>query len=167
MILSTKPFITGDFIEMDGGNGGTVSEIRMMTTILNTPNNQRLIIPNSQVMKSKITNYTSYPIRRMDLVISVSVTTDIEKAKEVILKKLQEDSRVLTAPAPTVMLKTINGSSLDIGVRGFTENNDYWTTTWAINEAIILAFRKQKINIPHNRVEVSLVNPNDIEQLTR
>lgn len=157
MLISTKPFKTDDFIEIKDNISGTVVDVRMMTTVLNTPDNQKVIIPNSEVMKSTIINFSAQPTRRIDLTFDIDYGTDLEKAKKVALNVLKNDSRILSTPVPITMIKGTAASSIILGVRGYSNTEDYWDAVWSINEKIILAFREEGIVIPFNKLDVNLV----------
>lgn len=165
MLLSTKPFKTDDYIEIVGNTSGTVVDIHMMTVILDTPNNQKVVIPNSQVMSSTIINYSAHPCRRLDISIGIDYSSDLKKAKKIALDVLKKDKRILSVPEPMTMIKGVEASSITLGIRGYTKTSDYWETLWSINEELLEAFRKNDIVIPFNKLDVSLVKPKELEKM--
>lgn len=125
MLLIFRPFRTGDYVEV-GGTAGSVAEIGLFTTILNTPDNVRIIVPNSAVNGETIRNYSANDTRRNDIEIGVSYDDDIGKAIEVIRGVLDADTRVLTDPAPVVAVAGLGDSSVDLVVRPWCKKEDYW-----------------------------------------
>lgn len=125
MLIMFKPFKTGDFVEL-AGKSGTVMEIQLLNTIINSPDNVRVIIPNGQVTNNNILNYTVNGIRRIDLSIGVSYQDDLKKAKDVIEHVLTGHEKVLDDPAPTVTVCELAESSVNFAVRPWAKTDDYW-----------------------------------------
>ncbi|MHC4186801.1 MAG: mechanosensitive ion channel family protein [Planctomycetota bacterium] len=147
LMLIFKPFKVGDFIEA-GGSKGIVKEIQIFNTILNTPDNIRVIIPNAQVTGSNIMNYTVNGTRRVDLVIGVSYEDDLKKANQVITDVLTSDERVLDDPPFTVAVSELADSSVNFVVRPWVKAVDYWDTYFGLTEKIKLSLDKNGISIP-------------------
>ncbi len=125
MLIIFKPFKVGDFVEL-GGKMGTVKEIQIFNTILNSPDNVRVVVPNGQVTGSNILNYTVNGTRRIDLVVGVSYGDDLKKTQQVIEGVLAEDSRILKDPPVTVAVCELGDSSVNFVVRPWVKAADYW-----------------------------------------
>ncbi|MHC4264477.1 MAG: mechanosensitive ion channel family protein [Planctomycetota bacterium] len=147
LMLIFKPFKVGDFIEA-GGSKGIVKEIQIFNTILNTPDNIRVIIPNAQVTGGNIKNYTVNGTRRVDLVIGVSYEDDLKKANQVITDVLTADERVLDNPPFTVAVSELADSSVNFVVRPWVKAVDYWDVYFDITEKIKLSLDKSGVSIP-------------------
>lgn len=147
IILGFKPFKVGDFIESQN-NIGTVKEIQMLFTHILTPDNRKIIIPNSELTNSRMINYTAEKIRRIDLVIGASYKDDIEYVKEIITKVVKGHEKVLETPEPVIRLGSHGSSSLDYDVKIWIEKDDYWTVKYDLYEKISYAFIKNNITIP-------------------
>ena len=158
-----KPFRVGDFVEI-GGKTGTVKEIHIFNTIINSPDNLRIILPNSQVTGGSITNYTVNGTRRVNLVIGISYEDDIKKAKEVIEKVLTDDERVLSDPAPLVAVKELADSSVNFVVRPWVKAADYWDIYFGMTERIKLALDANDITIPFPQRDVHIKNGKSARQ---
>lgn len=155
-ILLTHPFKNGDFVEV-GGLAGNISEIRFMNTIITTVDNKRIIIPNSDMTKNHIVNYSAEKQRRVDLTFSIGYNDDITKAKSVILETATQNSAVLQDPAPVVYVKSHGSSAVELTVRLWCLNADYWNVYFAMQESVKLAFDKNNINIPYEQLDVHIV----------
>ena len=147
LMLTFKPIRVGDFVEV-GGAKGTVREIRIFNTILNSPDNVRVTVPNSQVTGSNILNYTINGTRRVDMVIGVSYEDDLKKAKQVIEKVLAGDERILEDPAPTVAVSELADSSVNFVVRPWVKSADYWGVYFDTTQKVKLALDENDITIP-------------------
>lgn len=154
LIMIFKPFKIGDFIQAQG-ESGTVREIDIFTTKLNTPDNKRVIIPNGTLSNGNITNYTEEDIRRVDLLAGVSYDADIKKTKEVLMDILTKHPMVLKDPAPVVNVIELADSSVNFNVRPWVKNADYWTVYSDVTEQMKLELDKAGIDIPYpHRVEI-------------
>ena len=125
MLLLFRPFKKGDFVDVAGVKG-TVDEVGIFTTVLNTPDNVRIIVPNSEIYGSTITNYAAYETRRNDIVIGVSYADDLGTAEAVIRRVLDADERVMREPAPQVAVAELGDSSVNFVVRPWCTRADYW-----------------------------------------
>jgi len=157
LMIIFRPFKVGDFIEA-AGIKGTVKEIRIFNTILNTPENLRAIIPNAHVTGGNIINYTVNGKRRVDLVIGISYGDDLRKAKKIIEDTLAADQRVLQDPAPTVAVSELADSSVNFVVRPWVKAADYWDVYFETTENIKLALDKNGITIPFPQTDVHIKN---------
>ena len=157
MILIFKPFKVGDFIEAQG-HAGVVKEIQIFNTILKTGDNKTIIIPNGGLSTGSMVNYSTEPRRRVDWVVGIGYGDDADKAKEVILGMLNDDSRILKDPAPFIAVKELADSSVNFVVRGWVESADYWGVFFDLNERVYKEFDKHGLNIPFPQMDVHLHN---------
>jgi small conductance mechanosensitive channel len=157
MLIIFKPFKVGDFVQA-AGEKGTVKEIRIFNTILNSPDNVRLIIPNNQVTGSHIMNYTVNGTRRVDLVIGVSYEDNLKKAHQVIEEVITGDERILKDPAYTIAVSELGDSSVNFVVRPWVNASDYWSVYFDITEKIKLALDKNGITIPYPQRDIHVKN---------
>lgn len=155
LLLIFRPFKAGDFIEA-GGAQGVVQEISIFTTVLNSLDNRKIIIPNSGVTGGNITNFTANAARRVDLVAGISYTADMAKAKEVIQGMLAEQPKVLKDPAPTVEVVELADSSVNLVVRPWCKTSDYWDVYFSVTQAIKEALDAAGIAIPFPQRDVHL-----------
>ena len=158
MLLMFRPFRVGDYVEA-GGTAGTIQEIRIFATLMNTPDNKVITIPNGAIMSSNITNYSTMPTRRVDLVFRVSYQADLRQVKEVIQAVLGNDERILKEPAPTVAVSQLSVSSVDLIVRPWVNTADYWGVYWDITEAMKIRFDEEDISIPFPQMDVHFDKP--------
>jgi small conductance mechanosensitive channel len=147
MIVFFRPYRVGDFVDISG-TAGTVKDINLFLTELSTPDNKQIIVPNGQAWGNVITNFSSYPTRRVDFTFSVDYDTDLELAREVIRQVLEADARVHTDPAVFVELSSFADSSIDFVARAWVNAPDYWPVFWDVNRRIKLAFDAAGISIP-------------------
>ena len=157
LLIIFRPFRVGDFVEAAGVKG-TVKEIQIFTTILNSPDNIRVIVPNAQLTGGNIMNYTVNGTRRVDLVIGVSYEDDLKKAQQVIEKVLADDERVLDDPASTVAVSELADSSVNFVVRPWVKAADYWNAYFDITAKVKLALDKSGITIPFPQRDVHMKN---------
>ena len=156
VIILIKPFKVGEFIEAQG-HMGTVEEIQIFNTILKTPANQVIFIPNGGLSTSSIVNYSRENTRRMDLTFGISYSDDIDKARKILDDIIKNDDRILNQPAePMIAVKELNDSSVDMLVRMWLKNEDYWDFYWGIREKVKKAFDDQNISIPFPQTDVHL-----------
>jgi small conductance mechanosensitive channel len=148
LIMIFKPFKVGDFIEAQG-HTGTVKEIQIFVTKLNTPQNRLVILPNGTLSNGSITNYSEEPVLRIDLTFGVSYDADIKQTKEVLMQVLLDNPKVLKDPAPTVRLSELADSSINFSVRPWATNKDYWGVHFEVLEAAKFALDKAGIDIPY------------------
>lgn len=152
LIITFKPYRVGDVIEV-AGIIGTVTGVQIFTTSLVTGDNKLVIIPNSQVTNGVITNFSANETRRVDLVIGVSYSDDLDKVRAVIEAILAADARVLKDPAPTVAVQTLADSSVNFVVRPWVATADYWGVYFDLTEAIKKRFgqRGHQHSVPTTR----------------
>ncbi|MFI9652585.1 mechanosensitive ion channel domain-containing protein [Guyparkeria halopsychrophila] len=160
MVLIFRPFKAGDFIVSEGLMG-TVNEIGIFHTRMNTPDNVELIVPNGQLYASAITNYSVRDTRRLDLAIGIDYADDIAKAKELIMRVFENDERVLNYPAPAVLVDQFGASSVDLLARPWIRSADMPTIKSDLQQQIKEAFDANGITIPFPQMVVSSVEPGD------
>lgn len=155
-ILTTKPFISGDYVDLDGASG-TVREVGLFYTTVTTIDNKVVYIPNGQVASAKIVNYTRQDKRRVDLSFSASYNDETETVKAALISALDGDKRVLSEPAaPFVGLLKYNDSSIEYVLRLWTKSEDYWDVYFAVNERVREIFRERGIEMTYNHLNVHL-----------
>lgn len=155
MLIVFRPFSASDYVEA-GGTAGTVEEVHIFNTILKTPDNRKVIIPNSKITGDTITNYSAKEMRRVDLVFGIGYGDDIRKAKEILNRILAEDSRVLKDPAPTVGVLELGDSSVNFAVRPWVNTADYWAVYFDLTEKVKLTFDQEGVTIPFPQRDVHL-----------
>jgi small conductance mechanosensitive channel len=157
LILLLKPFVVGDYIkEGSGGKEGTVTEIHIFYTRLLTFENQVVILPNGNLANTSITNYSSGKIRRADITVGISYRADLQKAKEILLEVLKNDEKTMKDKEMYVFVDELAASSVNLGVRCWFANEDYWQGKWRLTENCKLALDKAEIEIPYSQVDIHL-----------
>ncbi|WP_417512994.1 mechanosensitive ion channel family protein [Marinobacter sp.] len=157
MLLIFRPYKVGDFIDA-AGKFGKVREVDMFTTILQTFDNQQIIIPNSQIWGQQITNHSHHPVRGVDMHFGIAYNESIDEARKVIDSVLANHPHVLADPAPFVEVETLNNSSVDFLVRPFCEGEHYFAVLYSVPEQIKKALDEAGIEIPFPHRKVILVN---------
>lgn len=156
IILLFRPFKVGDFIEAQGQTG-TVKEIQIFNTLIQTGDNKTILIPNGPLSTGIINNSSSEALRRVDFTFSISYGDDYEKAKEVLLELIAADKRILNAPAePFIALKELGASSINIVVRVWAAQEDYWGVCFDLNKAVYETFPKRGLNFPYQTFTVNV-----------
>lgn len=156
LILLLKPFVLGDYIIDSAGNEGVVDEIHVFYTKLRTPDNKVIVLPNGTLANNSITNVTASNTRRCDLVIGIAYDSDIKAAKDALLKVITEDKATLKDSDLVVYVSSFGESSINLGVRCWFKNEDYWTGMWRINENMKYALDAANIEIPFPQMDVHL-----------
>jgi len=158
MILLFKPYEVGNFIEAQGFMG-TVKEIQIFTTHLLTPDNRKVIIPNSPLATGSITNFSAMPTRRIDFSFGIGYSDDIDKAKAILLKMAEKDERVLKEEnPPSVMVEALADSSVNLKLRIWLKAEDYWDVTFDFTESAKKQFDAANISIPFPQRDVHVYN---------
>ncbi|MBN2059583.1 MAG: mechanosensitive ion channel [Deltaproteobacteria bacterium] len=147
LILVLRPYRIGDYI-MGAGEAGNVKAIHLFTTELATPDNIKIMIPNSKLFGDVIKNVSAYDTRRIDLVIGIAYSSSIQKACDVMINIMKEDSRILSDPAPQVAVSELADSSVNFVVRPWVKKEDYWTVKFDLTRSIKEAFDANGIEIP-------------------
>lgn len=160
LILVFKPFKIGDYIEAQG-EGGTVKTIQIFNTVLNTPDNKVIVLPNGNLANDVIVNYTDQKHRRLDLVFGIGYNDDIKLAKKTLEEVVVSDDRVLKQKAdhqPQIVVGNLGESSVDIWCRVWVKTDDYWDLKFEKLEAVKEAFDKKGISIPYPQRDVHHYN---------
>ena len=155
MLILFRPFKIGDFIDA-AGVCGSVKKITIFNTEMSTPDNQKVIVPNSSIMGGVITNVTANPTRRIDLVAGISYSDDIEKARQVLEEIIASETRIISDPATTIAVAELADSSVNFVVRPWVKTDDYWNVRFALTEQIKLKFDLAGLNIPYPQQDVHL-----------
>lgn len=155
LMMIFRPFKAGDFIE-GAGVKGIVEEIQVFTTILNTPDNRTIIIPNAKLTSDNVVNYNSTPDRRIDMVFGIAYNSDIDTAKKIISEILDSDERILKQPAYKIAVSELADSSVNFIVRPWSKNEDYWNVYYDVTEKVKKAFDKGGIGIPFPQRDVHI-----------
>ncbi|NCD32548.1 MAG: mechanosensitive ion channel [Spartobacteria bacterium] len=157
LLLFLKYFKVGDYIQA-GGVGGIVEELTLFTTVLRTPDNKRVIVPNAKLTGDNMTNFSTKDTRRIDLTYSVSYDADIDHVKQVLRHIVDEDARILKDPEVKIGFMEFASSSLNFVVRPWVKSTDYWDVLFAINERVKKEFDKQGIEIPYPQQDVHVMD---------
>ncbi len=158
ILISTKPFYQGDFVEI-GGKEGTVKEIKIMSTQIITTDNKKVIIPNSTVYSSAIVNYSARGSRRMEMLFDISYKADVELAKKIMLDVCNSNGKIMLDPAPAVNLKYFKDSNITLFLTCWTKA-PYWEIYFYLNDNIFNEFKRNNISIDYNQVEVRMLSDN-------
>ena len=156
LIVLFRPYKVGDWVEA-AGTAGSVEEVQILTTVLRTGDNRRVIVPNSQIMNSVITNYSANDTRRVDLVIGVGYTDDLDKVRTTLEELVTADERVLNEPACQIAVSELADSSVNFIVRPWVATSDYWGVFFDLTEAVKKRFDAEGISIPFPQHDVHLV----------
>jgi len=157
MILIFKPFKVGDVIEAQG-YVGSVSGIQIFNTILKTPDNKTIIIPNGGLSTSSLTNYSTEAQRRVDWTFGIGYGDDVNKAKEVLMELINADERILKTPEPFIAVSELADSSVNFVVRVWAKGSDYWGIYFDMNEKVYNKFNEVGLNIPYPQMDVHVHN---------
>jgi small conductance mechanosensitive channel len=155
LIIIFKPFGMGDFVEA-GGVMGTVKRVSVFNTILGSPDNRKIILPNSMVLGAPITNFSDIDMRRVDLVFGISYDDNIKTAKEVLMKIITSDPRVLKDPEPVVAVSELADSSVNLVCRPWVKPGDYWGVAFDTLEKGKIELEAAGITIPFPQRDVHL-----------
>jgi len=155
MILIFKPFKVGDFIEAQG-HSGSVKAIQIFNTILTTPDNKTIIIPNGGLSTSSMINFSTQKTRRVDFVFGIAYGDNLNKAKDIISNIVNQDSRIFKEPKPFVRLSELGDSSVNISTKIWVNAVDYWDVYFDTMETIYEQFNTEKINIPFPQMDVHI-----------
>lgn len=156
LIIFTRPFKQGDYVSI-GGTEGTVKEIRLFNTRLTTPDNLDIIVPNSSVLGSNLTNYSAMPLRRIDIELPVSYNCKVEDVKKAVLEHIAKDGRIVKVPAPMCRLKGYGDSAVEFIVRAWTKNSLFWDVKFDLLEGLFTMCQEKGIEIPFTQVDVHMI----------
>jgi small conductance mechanosensitive channel len=155
MIIAFRPFKVGDYVEA-GGVSGVVEGIQIFSTQMRTGDNKAIIVPNSNITGSNITNYSAKGTRRIDMVFGIGYDDDIKKAKDILMKLLDDDERVLKDPEALVAVSELADSSVNFVVRPWVKAGDFSAVKYDYTEKVKLTFDKEGISIPYPQQDVHL-----------
>jgi small conductance mechanosensitive channel len=154
MIMIFRPYKLGDYVEA-AGVAGTVKDINLFQTVLATPDNVQIMVPNSQAIDGVIKNYSGYSTRRVDITFGIDYGDDIDKAIGIIKNIVEADKRIMSDPEPFAKVVNLGDSSVDIATRNWVDAKDYWDVKFDLTKAIKEAFDEQGISIPYpHQVEI-------------
>ena len=153
IILLFKPYKVGDYVDAQGVSG-TVKEIQIFHTVLVTPDNKIIYVPNGSLSSGSVTNYSLSLLRRVDWTVGVEYGTEIEKVRQTVLDLIKKDGRILTEPAPFIALSALADSSVNITIRVWVKNEDYWGVFFDMNQNIYEVFNREGISFPFPQVTV-------------
>ncbi len=157
LILITRPFKIDDFIEAEGYSG-TVIDIRITDTKIRTPDNKIVYLPNGKLSAAEIVNYSEEATRRVDITFGISYDNDFEKAKSILMDLSNQHAKVLKDPAPSVRMSEQGDSSINLTLKVWVLNGDYWDVKFDLLEAAKKAFDENHIEIPYNQLDVHIKN---------
>jgi small conductance mechanosensitive channel len=155
LIILFKPYSIGDYIEAQGFTG-SVKSIQIFNTVLTTPDNKTIIIPNGAISNGPITNYSTQDKRRVDFTFGIGYDDDFEQAKGIINDIIAKDNRILKDPGPLVRVKELGASSVDITARVWVKKEDYWAVYFDMIESVKSEFDAQGISFPYPQTDVHL-----------
>jgi small conductance mechanosensitive channel len=157
LILIFKYYRVGDFINA-AGVSGSVREIRLFSTILATPDNVRIVVPSGKIFGDIVTNYSANETRRVDLVIGIGYSSDIQQAMDLIRGLMSEDERILTDPEPQIAVSELADSSVNLIARPWVKKDDYWHVKFDLTRKIKESFDRNGIEIPFPQRTVHMVS---------
>lgn len=155
LMILFKPFKSGDFVEA-GGATGIVSEIKILTTVLISLDNKKIIVPNNKVMSDNIINHTALELRRIELIVGISYGDDVEKVKKVLFEILKNESRILTEPSSFIGVHEMADNSVNMAIWAWVKTTDYLSVLFELREKIKVRFDKEGITIPFPQRDVHI-----------
>ena len=157
LIVMFRPYKVGDYIEA-GSSGGTVLDIQIFSTVLKTPDNKVVVVPNATIMDSSIINYTGQETRRVDIIASCGYDDDIDKVKDILKDILDKDERILEEPEPRIAVSELADNSINFIVRPWVKSSDVLGVKYSILEQIKKRFDAEEISIPYPQRDVHIYN---------
>ncbi|GAB5471517.1 MAG: small-conductance mechanosensitive channel MscS [Rhodospirillales bacterium] len=164
MLLLFRPFRIGNYVDA-GGIAGTIAEIGLFTTEMDTPDNVRITVPNSQIWGQSITNFSHHPTRRLDITCGIGYGEPIQPAVDAMMDVAEADQRVLATPEPQVFVANLGGSSVDLTLRFWCAAPDYWQLKWDTTRMVKEALDTRGIEIPFPQTVVTMVEPGAEDKL--
>ena len=153
ILLLFKPYKVGDYIEAQGVSG-TVKEIQIFHTIILTVDNKQVYVPNGALSSGSVINYSSEPLRRVDLTVGVEYGTEVEVVKQALEDIIKADDRILTDPEPFIALSNLASSSIDFTVRTWVKGADYWPVYFDLTRTVYEEFNRRGISFPFPQIQV-------------
>jgi small conductance mechanosensitive channel len=166
MLVGFRPFCKGDFVEV-AGIAGKVEEVRIFSTILVTPDNKQITVPNGLVYNDAITNYSAMDTRRVDMVFGVGYEDDLKVAKDVLMRICTEHPLVLDDPAPAVFVTELGDSSVNFNVRPWVKTADYWTVWGDLMEKGKVELEAAGCSIPFPQRDVHMHATNPLAEILK
>ena len=160
LIVIYRPYKVGDYIEA-GNHAGTVKDIQIFSTVLKTPDNKIVVVPNGSIMNGSIVNYSDQDTRRVDLIISCSYEDDIDKVRSVLEDILKKEKRILKDPKPQIAVAELADSSVNFIFRPWVKRTDYLPVYYSLLEEVKKRFDKEGISIPYPQSDVHIRNHNE------
>lgn len=160
LIIITRPFHVGDYLEVEGLQG-TVTRIEMMFTTLSTIDNKEIVIPNSRLTANNIINYTAQEKRRLDLEYCVSYEDDLTRVKALLTEMVTGNGKVIPEPAPLVAVGEHKDSSIAMVIKVWCKSEDYWPLYYEMQENVKLTFDREGISIPYQQMDVHMKAPGE------
>jgi len=160
MLLVFRPFKSGDYVDA-GGVAGTVKSIGVFSTMMTTPDNKEIIVPNGGIYSGNITNFSAKDTRRVDMKFGIGYGDDLLKAKKILEEMVMADERILTDPKPQVAVAELGDSSVNFVVRPWVNSPDYWGVMFDFTEAVKLRFDAEGISIPFPQMDVHVHKQQD------
>ena len=157
LIVIYRPYKVGDYIQADN-HLGTVDDIQIFSTVLKTPDNKLVVVPNGSIMNGSIVNFSNQDKRRVDIIASCSYEDDIDKVKSVLADILSKDDRILNEPKPRIAVSELADSSVNFIVRPWVKNSDYLDVYYSLLEEIKKRFDQEGIAIPYPQTDVHIHN---------
>lgn len=158
LLLIFRPLKVGDFVEA-GGVSGTVKEIRLFNTVMSTPDNVHMVVPNSKIFNDTIKNFSVNDTRRIDLTIGIGYSDSIDRAIDVLLEVMKADDRIIQDPPPQIVVTDLADSSVNLLIRCWTARADFWAAKCDLTKNIKENFDQQGIEIPFPQRVINIVNP--------
>lgn len=155
MVLLFRPYKVGDYIEAQG-QAGTVKEIQIFNTLLQTPDNRIIIVPNGPLSTGIINNYSRETTRRVDFSFPISYGDDFELAKKVLMEIIEKDARIMKTPEPFIEVGAMAASSINITVRVWCNAADYWGIFFDMNKSVYSTFPAKGLHFPYNTITVNM-----------
>ncbi len=159
LIVLFRPYRVGDFVEAAGVSGAVV-QVQILTTVLKTPDNKQVIVPNSEIMSSIITNYSANDTRRVDLTVGVSYDDDLDKVRETLNEIIAAEERVLSEPECVIAVSALGDSSVNFVVRPWVKTSDYWPVHFDLTETIKKRFDAEGLSFPYPQQDVHVHQAN-------
>ncbi len=166
IVITTSILKQGDWVQA-GGAEGSVTDVKMLYTILKTADNKKVYIPNSSILSGNIVNFNTLGYRRVDLDFSIAYDSDVDKAKQVIKDVFASCEMIYEDPAPSVVLSSLGESSITLTTKVWCSSADYWDTKWYLVDNIFNELKRNKITIPFNQLEVAIVDPSKKKDYVR
>ena len=147
LLILFRPIKVGEFVEV-AGTAGVVQTVQIFTTVLTTGDNKMVVVPNGTILNGTITNYSRMETRRVDMSFNLAYDVDLRQAKELLTRLVNEDPRVLKDPAPVIAVAALTDTAVQIVVRPWVKNGDYWDLFFALQERVSLAFEAEGFKRP-------------------